>query len=242
MAGPDPALSTAGAPYAVLAVDDDTDILDVVRMALEREGFEVSTAGSGRAALAWIAEHGLPHLAVIDIVMPGMSGLELAKRIQRASDVPVILLTAIDDEDTVIDAFENLAEDYVTKPFNARELAARVKRVMRRMGDLSYARAPVLEVDDRLTIDLVRRTATVDGRGVKLTPTETKLLHILVRSAGRTVTTDHLLRRVWPLEEVFEDTLRVHMHRLRAKVEPDPSRPIYLSTQRGLGYRFVAPR
>ncbi len=234
-----PDASNHGAPYAVLVVDDDPAILDVVKRALEREGLEVATAGSGREALAWINDHGLPHLAVVDIKMPGMDGLELSRRMQLSSDVPVVLLTAVDDEHTVVDAFEKLAEDYVTKPFNPRELAARVKRVLRRMGDFAYARAPVLEIDERLRVDLVHRVVTVEGRETSLTPTEAKLLHILIRSTRRTVTTDHLLRRVWPLEEVFEDTLRVHMHRLRQKIEPDPAHPSYLVTQRGLGYCFL---
>ncbi len=227
-----------GAPHAVLVVDDDPSILTIVRQALEREGLAVATVSSGAEALAWIDTHGLPHLAVVDIKMPKMDGLTLSRRIQRASDVPVVLLTAVDDEHTVVEAFDELAEDYVIKPFNPRELAARVKRVLRRMGDFAYARAPVLEIDERLQVDLVHRVVVVEGRKTSLTPTEAKLLHILIRSARRTVTTDHLLRRVWPLEEVFEDTLRVHMHRLRQKIEPDPSRPRYLVTQRGLGYCF----
>ncbi|RMH20218.1 MAG: DNA-binding response regulator [Acidobacteria bacterium] len=228
-----------GAAHVILAVDDDADILRVVRMALEVEGLEVATARSGEDALAWIDRHGLPHLAVVDIMMPGMDGLELSRRIQRASDVPVIMLTAVDDEATLLEAIEQLAEDYVVKPFNPRELAARVKRVLRRVGSFAYALAPLVKVDDHLSIDLVHRTATVGDQQVSLTPTEAKLLHILMRSAPRTVTTDHLLRRVWPLEEVFEDTLRVHMHRLRQKIEPDPSQPRYLITQRGIGYSFA---
>lgn len=228
-----------GSPRAVLAVDDDPDILAVVRVALTAEGFEVAAVTSGREALGWIETHGLPHLAIIDIVMPEMDGLELSRRILQASDVPIIMLTAVDDEDTVVAAFENIAEDYVTKPFSPRELAARVKRVIRRIGDFDYARAPVLTIDDHLAVDLVHRKVITGGVATSLTPTETKLLHILIRAARRTVTTSHLLRRVWPLEEVFEDTLRVHMHRLRQKIEPDPSRPRYLVTRRGVGYSFV---
>lgn len=227
-----------GGPHTILAVDDDDDILRVVRMALELEGLEVATASSGAEALRWIELNGLPHLAIIDIMMPEMDGLELGRRILRSCDLPIVMLTAVDDEETVVEAFEHLAEDYVTKPFKPRELAARVKRVIRRMGDLGYALAPVVTVDDRLRVDLVHRAVVVDDERIALTPTEAKLLHILLRSARRTVTTDHLLRRLWPLEEVFEDTLRVHVHRLRQKIEPEPSRPRYLVTQRGAGYCF----
>lgn len=226
--------------YSVLVVDDDADIRRVVREALEAEGFDVATSPSGDDALAWIEGHGLPHLAVIDIRMPGIDGLELARRILRASDLPLVMLTAVDDEKTILEALEHLAEDYLTKPFNPRELAVRVKRVLRRMGDFRYARAPVVRIDDHLSLDLFGRKAMLGDDAVALTPTETKLLHILIRSAPRTVTVDYLLRRLWPLEEVYEDTLRVHMHRLRRKIEPEPTSPRYLVTQRGVGYCFSA--
>ncbi len=226
--------------HAVLVVDDDPDIREVVRLALDAEGFDVALAESGDAALAWIESNGLPHLVIIDIRMPGMDGLELGRRILRASDVPLIMLTAVDDERTILEALEHLAEDYLIKPFKPRELAVRVKRVLRRMSDFTYARAPIVEIDEYLSLDLVGRKALVGGESVPLTPTETKLLHILIRSAPRTVTVDFLLRRLWPLEEVYEDTLRVHMHRLRRKIEPKPTKPRYLVTQRGVGYSFAA--
>ena len=227
-------------PQVVLVVDDDPDILELVRVTLEEEGFEVALATSGPEALRWIETHGLPHLAVIDIRMPRMDGLALARRILRSSDLPLIMLTAVDDEATILEALEHLAEDYLTKPFKPRVLAARVKRVLRRIGDFSYARSPVVRIDDRLSFDLVGRKALIAGDTVALTPTETKLLHILMRSTPRTVTVDYLLRRLWPLDEVYEDTLRVHMHRLRRKIEPDPAEPRYLMTQRGVGYSFAA--
>lgn len=223
----------------ILAVDDDRDIRRVVSLALSREGFEVVTAGSAAEALDWISDHGLPHLAVVDIRMPEVDGFELCRQLQAFSDVPVIMLSAVDEQETVIRAIEEVAEDYMVKPFNPKELAARVRRVIRRLGDFAYALAPQTEVDERLAVDFGRREVLVDGRPTSLTPTESKLLHILLRSAGRTVTADFLLRRIWPLEEVFEDTLRVHVHRLRQKIEPDPARPRYLVTRRGLGYSFL---
>jgi len=227
-------------PQVVLVVDDDADIRRLVRLALTEQGFEVALAGDAPTALGWIEQHGLPHLAVIDIRMPGMDGLELGRRILHASDIPLIMLTAVDDEQTVLDALENISEDYLTKPFNPRELAARVKRVLRRMGSFAYARAPVVRVDDHLSLDLVGRKALIEGDSVALTPTETKLLHILMRCAPRTVSVDYLLRRLWPLDEVYEDTLRVHMHRLRRKIEPEPAEPRYVLTRRGVGYSFAA--
>ncbi len=223
----------------ILAVDDDADLRRLVGYTLELEGFSVATAASAQEALDWIAKHGLPHLAVVDIVMPGASGLDFCREVQRFSDLPVILLTAVHDDEVVVRSIEELAEDYVKKPFNPRELSARVKRVLRRIGDFAFAAAPVTRIDPGLAIDFAHQTALVEDRTVPLTPIESKLLHILTRSARRTVRTDYLLRRVWPLEEVFEDTLRVHIHRLRQKIEPVPAEPKYLLTQRGSGYSFL---
>jgi DNA-binding response OmpR family regulator len=149
------------------------------------------------------------------------------------------LLTAVDEEETVIQGIEQFAEDYVIKPFSPRELIARVQRVLRRIGDFAYALDPVTQVDERLGVDFAHQQAIVDGRPAPLTPTETKLLYILMRNAGHPVTTGFLLRRLWPWQEVFEDTLRVHIHRLRHKIESTPSKPRYIVTERGLGYSFV---
>ena len=224
----------------ILVVDDDQDILTLVGMTLELEGFAVQKASSAQEALRCIDKYGLPHLAVVDIMMPGMSGIELCRKIQSYSDLPAILLTAVDDEQTKVEAIEEVAEDYVTKPFNPEELAARVKRLLRRIGDLGYADAPVAEIDERLQIDFAHQRAIIEGDSIDLTPTEAKLLHILTRSAPRTVTTDYLLGRLWPDKEVYEETLRVHVHRLRHKLEPNPSSPSYVKTERGLGYKFEA--
>lgn len=223
----------------ILVVDDDPDITKVVQFTLEAEGFEVATAQSAQEAFNDIARHGLPHLAVVDIRMPGMDGIELARKVQKYSDLPVILLTAVNEEDAVVAAIEEVAEDYVTKPFSPKVLAARVKRVIRRMGHFAFRLEALTVIDDRLAVDFAEKKALIDEEPVSLTPTETKLLHILIRSARRTVTTEYLLGRLWPLEEVFEDTLRVHVHRLRQKIEPDKGSPKYLITQRGVGYSFL---
>jgi DNA-binding response OmpR family regulator len=223
----------------VLVVDDDPAILRLVGDALDRAGFQVIRAASGQRALDAIERHGLPHLAVVDINMPGMDGFELCRTVQEFSDLPVIMLTAIDEEETVIRGIESYAEDYITKPFSPRELVARVRRVLRRIGDFAYTHDPLMRVDDHLSVDFAHQQAVVDGQRIELTPTETKILYILMRNAGRTVTNDFLLRRVWPLEEVFEDTLRVHVHRLRKKIEVIPSQPRYITTERGTGYRFT---
>ena len=224
----------------ILVVDDDPDILRLVSDKLDLAGFEVFTAASGGQALDAIARRGLPHLAIVDLNMPGMDGFEFCQTVQRFADLPIIMLTAMDAEETVIRGIEHFAEDYVTKPFSPRELVARVQRVLRRIGDFAYTLDPVTQVDHRLAVDFAGQQVIVEGQPVALTPTETKVLYILMRNAGRTVTVDFLLRRLWPLEEVFEDTLRVHIYRLRQKIETTPGQPHYIVTERGLGYRFEA--
>lgn len=231
----------AARPQRILAVDDDPVTLRLLRAALESAGFEVAEAVSAEAAIAWIGRHGLPHLAVVDIVMPGLDGIELCRELHKFCDLPVIMLTSVDEKATVVRVIDELAEDYVTKPFDPEELAARVRRVMRRVGDVAYAQGAITVIDERLAIDFPHQQALVETQSVPLTPTETKLLHILLRNRRRTVRTDFLMRRLWPLEEVFEETLRVHVHRLRHKIEPDPKLPRYLITCRGQGYSFLSP-
>ncbi len=232
-------MELSGAAHKILVVDDEPDIVSVVRMTLEAEGFDVSTAFSAQEAFDHIGRKGLPHLAVLDIMMPGTDGITLARKLQKFSDLPVIMLTAIDEEATVVKTIEEVAEDYVSKPFRPKELAARVKRVIRRMGDFAFRLETLTVIDDHLAVDFAAKKVLIDEKPVSLTPTETKILHILIRSARRTVTTEYLLARLWPLDEVYEDTLRVHIHRLRQKIEPDASKPHYLITQRGVGYSFL---
>jgi DNA-binding response OmpR family regulator len=227
--------------HRILAVDDDPFNLRIVSHALEQTGYQVITASSGEEALSTITQHGLPHMAIVDIHMPpGMSGFEFCRTIHQFSDLPVIMLTAVNEESTVVEGLEEHAEDYIIKPFNPGELTARVKRVLQRMGDFAYPLQSLTRVDERLRIDFPGRQALVNDKPVSLTPTETKLLYILMRSAGHTVNTDFILRRLWPLEPAYEDRLHVHMHRLRRKIEDkkDKSRPRYITSERGVGYTF----
>ena len=232
-------MDVPGAAQRILVVDDDHDIVTTVQVTLELEGFEVITAHSADEAEEQIKRTGLPHLAVVDIMMPGRTGIELCRAVQKYCDLPVIMLTAIDDDDTRVSTITEVAEDYITKPFHPPELAARVKRVIRRIGNFAFRLEPQTVIDEHLSIDFADKKAMVGSDTVSLTPTETKLLHILISNARRTVRTDYLLGRIWPLDEVYEDTLRVHVHRLRQKIEPHSGAPRYLITQRGTGYSFL---
>ncbi|MCA9973279.1 MAG: response regulator transcription factor [Anaerolineales bacterium] len=226
--------------YRILVVDDSPIILHVVQTALEEAGFEIVTAASGERALEHIERFGLPHLAIVDINMPpGMDGFEFCEAVHTYSDLPIIMLTAVDEEQTIVQAIEQYAEDYITKPFNVSELVARVRRVLRRLGDFAYTLESVTRVDDRLQVDFPGKKIILDSEPITLTPTEAKLLYILMRNAGRTVTSEFILQRLWPLEVAQEDRLRVYVHRLRRKLESKKNSARYVVSKRGVGYSFV---
>ncbi len=225
----------------ILVVDDNQYTQRIVQYALQNAAFKTVTASSGEEALALFQTAGLPHLAIVDLHMPpGMSGFEFCRTIHQFTDLPVIMLTAVNEEDTVIEGLERYAEDYIIKPFNPGELIARVRRVLKRLGGFAYQLDSLTEVDERLSVDFPHRRALIHGQTVSLTPTETKLLYILMRQAGQIVPTEYILRRLWPMEPAFEDRLHVHMHRLRRKIEDydDESRPRYITSERGSGYIF----
>ncbi len=225
-------------PYRLLVIEDERDMVHLIGYTLRRAGYEVFCAATVEEALDLIERIGLPHMAIVDLMLPGAGGFEFCRRVQEFSDLPILIISAIHDKDTIIRGIRLYAEDYITKPFDPQELVARVERVLRRIGSFAYALQPVIRVDNNLAIDFARQQAYVRGAPVTMTPLETKILYILMRNAGRPVSTDFLLRRLWPCEEVYEDALRVHIHRLRQKIEPDPSRASYIITQRGVGYLF----
>lgn len=225
-------------PQKLLLVDDDKDLLDLLRVEFEAEGYEVATFQDGLQVLKHVRKSGLPHLALIDLKLPSMHGFELAEQLKALGDVPIVFLTSVNESNTIVDGLRLYADDYVTKPFELRELQARVQRILSRITDFRYAQAPMIEVDGNLAVDFGNSRLLVGGRAVSLTPTEASLLHVLIRNAGRVVPSSTLIARVWPRSEIYEDTLRVHMHRLRRKLEPDFHRPTYVFTERGIGYRF----
>jgi len=229
----------AVATQRILVVDDDRSILDMVAQKLEHAGYGVTSASSGEVALSLIAAQGLPHLAIVDLVMPGMGGFAFCEQVHSFCDLPIILLTAVDEEDTVVRGLQFYAEDYVVKPFSPRQLVARVERILRRIQDFGYTTDREVAIDASLRVGFAHQEVRVDGTPVHLTPTETKLLYILLRNAGHVVPASYLLQRLWPLEEAYEEKLRVHVRRLRAKLERDPGSPTYIVTERGSGYRFA---
>jgi DNA-binding response OmpR family regulator len=227
--------------HRILVVDDDPFTLSIVEHLLGKAGYRVLTASSGQEALDLMSRHGLPTLAIVDINMPGMNGLEFCRIVQEYSDLPIIMLTAVNEEETIIQAIERHAEDYIRKPFSPGELLARVRRLLRRIGDFAYTVAPITRIDDRLQVDFANRLAYVEGEAIPLTPIETKLLYILLRNSGRTVMADFLIQRLWPFDEAFKDRLRVHIYRLRQKIERAPGDPQYVVSDRGSGYTLPNP-
>ncbi len=223
----------------VLVVDDEQRIVNFMRMNLELEGCRVITASNGRAALERVRED-LPDIVLLDIMMPGMDGFEVLRRLRQFSSVPVIVLTAKDEEDDRIKGLELGADDYIGKPFSHRELVSRIRAVLRRHATLPPMPQTQLKIDDRLTIDFAKHEVLVNGQPVSLRPTEYRLLYHLVQNAGWVMPHDMLLAKVWGPEYSDESHyLRLYITYLRQKIEEDPAHPRYILTERGVGYRFV---
>jgi two-component system KDP operon response regulator KdpE len=222
-----------------LVVDDEPRLIHFIRLNLEHDGFEVIEAISGTQALGLLRDR-LPDLILLDVMMPELDGFETLQLIREISTVPVIMLTAKGEEEDRVRGLELGADDYISKPFSPREMVSRVKAVLRRTETPSHPIHEQIVVDERLSIDFDRREIFVDGTLVQLRPTEFKLLYHLVQNAGWVVPHDQLLAKVWGYE-YREEThyLRLYINYLRQKLEPDPSNPLYILTERGVGYRFV---
>lgn len=223
----------------VLVVEDDFNINKLITDYMSAQGYEVVGFPDGPESLDYVRENGLPHIALIDLSLPTTHGFELSGQLKTMGDVPIIFVTSTSDTDTIVQGLKRYADDFIVKPFDLRELEARVQTVLSRMPSLDYASQPVVFVDDNLSVDFAHNRITVGGRTHTLTPTESILLHVLMRNAGRVVENRLLIARVWPSEDVYEDTLRVHMHRLRRKLESDSHHPHYIRTERGIGYMFT---
>jgi DNA-binding response OmpR family regulator len=235
-----PPRSTSRDPRRILVVDDEPRMIGFIRMNLELEGYQVLEAHTGLEALEMIRTQ-LPDLVLLDVMMPELDGFETLRMLREFSSIPVIMLTAKGEEDDKVYGLELGADDYVTKPFGARELSSRVRAVLRRaeMPSSSPEQA-VMQVDDRLSVDFNRREVIVDGEHIKLRPTEYRLLYHLIENAGWTVPHEQLLAKVWGYEYRDETHyVRLYVNYLREKIEEDPANPKYILTERGVGYRFM---
>ena len=222
--------------HRILVVDDDRQLLRALRINLSARGYEVVVAPDGETALN-AASRQPPDLVVLDLGLPDVDGVDVVEGLRGWSAVPVIVLSARDQEQSKVRALDAGADDYVTKPFGMDELLARVRAALRRGSPVPQE--PVVTTE-AFTIDLAARRVTRDGANVRLTPTEWHLLEVLVRNAGKLVPHRQLLQEVWgPKYESETNYLRVYLAQLRAKLEPDPARPRHLLTEPGMGYRFV---
>lgn len=222
----------------VLIVEDESSLADAMRYGLEREGFECTVLGEGTRVIEYVRAW-RPDLVLLDIMLPGQSGLDVCRGIRKIGPTPIIMVTAKDAEADRVAGLELGADDYVTKPFSVRELAARVRAVLRRSGEPVPASAPTSVAAGPVELDAERHEVRVRGEVVDLPPKEFALLEVLLRRAGKLVTRDSLITQVWG-EDYHGDTrtLDVHVRRLRGKIEENPREPKHLRTVRGLGYKF----
>jgi two-component system response regulator RegX3 len=222
----------------ILIVEDEPSLAEPLAFLLEREGYATAIASDGRAALTAFDSHGAD-LVLLDLMLPGLPGTEVCRELRARSSVPIIMLTAKDSEVDIVVGLELGADDYVTKPYSSRELLARIRAVLRRRIEASDELEEVVLEAGPVRMDIERHAVSVDGAEVAMPLKEFELLEYLLRNAGRVLTRGQLIDRVWG-SDYFGDTktLDVHIKRLRATIEPDPSAPVHLVTVRGLGYRF----
>ncbi len=222
----------------LLVIEDEESFSETLAYMLTREGFDVRVAATGPAGLEEFERHGAD-LVLLDLMLPGLSGTEVCRRLREQSDVPVIMLTARDSEVDKVVGLELGADDYVTKPFSARELVARIRAVLRRRSDTVETIVSGTVEAGPVRLDPDRHIVTVRGTSVTLPLREFELLEMLLRNAGRVLTRNQLIDRLWGSDYVGDTkTLDVHVKRLRSRIEEDPARPRHLVTVRGLGYKF----
>lgn len=221
----------------ILVVDDDHKILKILQHTLSKEGFKVTTAASGEEALQ-VVKQAFPDLVLLDIMMPGMDGFETYQRLKAIREVPVIILSARSDEIDKVVGFRMGVDDYQTKPFSPTELALRVKAVLRRSKEQKMKSENSLKYGG-LTLDYDKRVVEINGQKVELTPKEFELLWLMASNPNRVFTKAHLLDKIWDSSFYGDDnTVTVHIRKLREKIETDPSKPAYIKTVWGTGYKF----
>ena len=223
----------------ILVVDDDAKTVELVKLYLNRDGYKVLTAYNGIEALR-LARESRPDLIVLDLMLPELDGLQVCRTLREESDVPIIMLTAKTTEQDRLIGLDLGADDYVTKPFSPRELAARVRAVLRRLPNETLQRGPAEITHGELRMDFPRQEAFLAGQHLNLTPTEFKLLGILAREPERVFSRAQLIEKVFGYDfEGFDRTVDVHILNLRRKLEPDPNHPRYIKTVYGAGYKFA---
>ncbi len=223
----------------VLVVDDDAKTVELVKLYLNRDGYRVLTAYNGIDALR-LAREGRPDLIVLDLMLPGLDGLQVCRTLRNESDVPIIMLTAKTTEQDKLVGLDLGADDYVSKPFSPRELAARVRAVLRRTSEEALQRGPAEVTQGELTVNFLRHEAFLAGKPLNLTPIEFSLLGVLVREPGRVFSRAQLIDKVLGYDyDGFDRTIDVHILNLRRKLEPDPSHPRYIKTVYGAGYKLL---
>ena len=223
----------------ILVVDDDTKTVELVKLYLNRDGYKVLTAYDGIEALR-LAREGRPDLIVLDLLLPGIDGLEVCRTLRAESDVPIIMLTAKAAEQNRLIGLDLGADDYVTKPFSPKELAARVRAVLRRLPEEALQRGPEEITHGELTVNFLKYEASLAGKLLKLTPVEFRLLGVLAKEPGRVFSRAQLIDKVFGNDfEGFDRTMDVHILKLRRKLEPDPNNPRYIKTVYGAGYKLV---
>lgn len=222
----------------VLIVEDEPDLADPLAYLLRREGYDVEIAEDGPAAISAFQERGAD-IVLLDLMLPGIPGTEVCRQIRAGSTVPIIMVTAKDTEVDIVVGLELGADDYVTKPYSARELLARMRAVLRRYAQVEEDLDDRVLRGGRVVLDIDRHTVEVDGEEISMPLREFELLEVLMRNAGRVLTRGQLIDRVWG-SDYFGDTktLDVHVKRIRSRIEEDPGSPRMLMTVRGLGYRF----
>ena len=220
-------------------IEDDANLAEALSLYLTTAGYRVVIAPNGQQGLQSMYFE-RPHLIILDIMMPGLDGWEVCRRIREISGVPIIMLTARGQEDERVRGLQMGADDYVAKPFSLRELEARIESVLRRTADSPAAKTQILFSDDELVIDGERWVVSKGGEVIELTATERRILFLLAENRGRVLPTASILEKIWGREYVDEaDYVKLYIWRIRQKIETDPSQPQYIHTERGLGYRFA---
>jgi two-component system, OmpR family, KDP operon response regulator KdpE len=221
----------------IMVADHDAGDRRRLRGCLEREDYRVREVSDG-GCLLLVLEREMPHLVVLDLQLPSVSGMELCRRIKRHGDVPLVIVTALEDEDVKLRALDLYAEDYIQKPARDAEVVARIRRVLRRTWLSCVPPSPTVYVDEALSLDFFRREARTPTGVSRLTPLETRLLQLLVRNAGQLLPNQLILERLWGDQDCYAGSLWEYVRRVRHKIGDDATKPRYLLNEPGLGYRF----